>query len=118
MTSQARAYSQSLQHKMEGEIGVLYQDKQIGGVYNWTIHVAYDSTVKNDWVETTSKRAVSAQAYWLIEKPEGNIFDIELYKVVNNQLVLMQGGTVEINLPDTETLDRKLWAPVEIKDVE
>ena len=102
---------------MEGEIGVLYQGKQVGGIYNWTIHVAYESTVKNDWVEVETKRTVSALAYWLIEKPESNIFEIELYQVVNNQLVLMQGGRAEINLPDKETLNRKLWALLEIRDV-
>jgi len=100
---------------MNGEIGVLYQDKQIGGVYNWRINLTYEPTVRDGYHHLKVKKTIIAQSYWLIETPSDNIYDIELYKRVNKQLVLMDAGKVRIRFPDCKTLNRRLDAPIEIR---
>ena len=100
---------------MEGQIGVLKQDdRQCGGIYDWGIILAYDSAVSKGWERVKVIKHIMAQSYWLTEIPTGNIYDIELYRKVDNQLVLMDAGVVKLNLPDTETLNRRLYAPIEL----
>jgi len=100
---------------MNGEIGVLYQDKQIGGVYDWSVNLAYEPSVRNGFKYYKVKKNISARSYWLIGIPLDNLYDIELYKIIKSQLVLMDSGKVKINFPDTQTLDKRLYAPVEIR---
>ena len=100
---------------MDGQIGVLKQDgKQCGGIYDWEVSLAYDSTVSKGWTKLKVIKHIIAQSYWLIDIPEDNIYDIELYKKVDSQLVLMDAGVVGVNLPDTETLNRRLYAPLKL----
>jgi len=100
---------------MNGQIGVLRQNgKQVGGIYDWMISLVYDSTVNDGWEKFKVIKHITAQSYWLVVIPSDNIFDIELYKKIEGQLVLVDAGEVGINLPDTETLDRKLYAPLEL----
>ena len=101
---------------MDGQIGVLKQGgKQVGGIYDWGISLAYDSAVSKGWTNLRVIKHIVAQSYWLTEIPKDNIYDIELYKKVDSQLVLMDAGVVGLNLPDTETLNRRLYAPLDLK---
>jgi len=101
---------------MDGQIGVLKQDgKQCGGIYDWEISLVYDSTVSKGWAKLKVIKNIYAQSYWLTEIPKDNIYDIELYKKVDGQLALMDTGVVGLNLPDIETLNRRLYAPLELK---
>jgi len=100
---------------MEGSLGVLYQDGQVGGVYDWSIYLVWDSTVSKGWTEYKVKKNISALSYWLIKAPDGNCFDIELYKTIQGALVLMDAGRVKIDFPDVKTLDRRLYAPIEVR---
>jgi len=100
---------------MDGILGVLKQDgKQCGGIYDWEISLAYDSVVSKGWTNLKVIKHIIAQSYWLTEIPTDNIYDIELYRKVDNQLVLMDAGVVKLNLPDTETLNQRLYAPIEL----
>jgi len=100
---------------MNGEIAALYQNnKQVGGVYSWEINLANDSTTVNGWQESTFKKNISANSYWLVETPVDDCFEVKFYKVMQGSLVLMDEGIVDILLPDTITLDRRLDAPLEI----
>ncbi len=100
---------------MNGEIAALYQnEKQVGGVYNWEISLASDSTTKDGWLEYKVVKNITANSYWLTLAPDSNMFEVKFYKAIQGQLVLMDDGTVEITLPDTVTLDHKLDAPLEM----
>ena len=99
---------------MDGELGVLYQDKQIGGVYDWTVIVSLDTSIYKGFKRNKPSKKILVMGYWLLEKPKGNEFNIELYKQVNEQLVLMDAGIVKIDFPD-KTLDRKLLAKLELE---
>jgi len=100
---------------MEGNLGVLYQDGQVGGIYDWEIYLIWDSTVHKNWQEYKVKKNITAQSYWLIKPPDGNCFDIELYNTIQGALVLMDKGNVAIDFPDIVTLDRRLYAPIEVR---
>jgi len=100
---------------MDGGIAVLYQNgKQCGGIYNWEINLSSDFTTVNGWQEFTFKKNITANSYWLVEAPADDCFEIKFYKVMQGALVLMDEGIVEILLPDTITLDRRLDAPLEM----
>ena len=100
---------------MDGKIGVLNQNgKQVGGIYDWSVSLAWDSTTSKGWQKVKVVKNIIAQSYWLTEIPKDSTYDIELYKEVDNQLVLMDVGIVGINLPDTETLNQRLYAPLEL----
>jgi len=99
---------------MNGQIGVLYQGKQVGGIYNWSVSLAVDSTVRNGWEEVIIIKHIFASSYWLIDPPDGTRFDIELYKYTQGKLVLMDAGKVDVGLPDIVTLNRRLYAPLEL----
>ena len=100
---------------MEGELAALYQDnKQVGGIYNWRINLDSDFTTVNGWQIYTFKKQITASCYWLLSAPAGNSFEIKLYKSLQGQLILMDEGKVEIDLPDIKTLNRRLDAPLEI----
>ena len=100
---------------MDGNIGVLYQyGKQVGGIYDWEISLNFDTIVKDGWEEVKVIKKISALSYWLVEVPADEAFDIELYKHMDNQLILMDTGRVNFDMPDDETLNRRLYAPLEL----
>ena len=100
---------------MDGKLGVLNQcGKQVGGIYDWEVNLSYDSAVKHGWQEVRVVKHILAQSYWLVEIPIGNTYGIELYQEVEGQLVIMDEGNVSIDLPDIETLDQRLYAPLEL----
>ncbi len=100
---------------MNGEIAALYQHgQQVGGVYNWNISLASDSTTVNGWREYTFVKNIVATSYWLVEVPADECFEAKFYKVMQGRLILMDEGIIEIAFPDTKTLNRRLDAPLEI----
>lgn len=100
---------------MNGEIAALYQNgKQVGGVYNWNINLASATTTVNGWQEYKFVKNITANSYWLTLAPDSNVFEVKFYKSIQGRLVLIDDGIVEITLPDTATLDRRLDAPLEI----
>ena len=101
---------------MDGEIGTLYQEgKQVGGVFDWAISGRLASWAKDNWVEAKATKLVTAQSYWLIEKPDDDIFEVELYQRIRNQLVLIDTGTIKLKLPEVNVLNRTLPAPLTLR---
>jgi len=99
---------------MNGQLAVLYQGEQVGGIYDWNIDIRFEHLVVNKSRQYTSHKLIAALSYWLIKVPHGNEFDAEFYQVIQNNLVLMDAGKVSIDLPDRKTLNRRLYAPLEI----
>ena len=100
---------------MEGAIGVLYQDgEQVGGIFNWGISAGMDNYAKDDWVEVKVAKMVTAQSYWLVNKPNGDTFDVKFYQHMEGQLVLIDTGTVGLNLPEVNVLNKTLPAPLRL----
>ena len=101
---------------LEGQIGVLYQEgKQVGGLYDWEFHIILDYTTKDGMKEYKPHKKIDARSYWLVEPVKENVFDAEFYQVMNDRLILMDAGKVAIDLPDCATIDRRLYAPIEIR---
>ena len=100
---------------MDGKLGVLYQDnKQVGGFFDWDIHLVSDFTTVRGWKTFKPKKKISARSYYLVEKLKDNQFVVEFYDVVKTKLVLMDKGEAVVDLPDSKTLDRRLDAPIDI----
>ena len=101
---------------MTGDIGVLYQNgKQVGGIFDWEISAGMDSIAKDSWVERKVAKQITAQSYWLVNKPNGDIFDVKFYQHIKGQLVLMDTGTVGLKLPEINILDRTLPASLRLR---
>jgi len=101
---------------MEGKLGVLYQNgEQVAGVYDWEVNLAWDSSVSKGWQKSIVIKRITAQSYWLVEPIKDNEFEAEFYQTLNNQLVLMDAGKVKVNFPDIETINRRLYAPIDIR---
>jgi len=101
---------------LEGQIAVLYQNgKQTSGLYDWESRVILDYTTKDGMKEYKPHKRISARSYWLVEPVKDNEFDAEFYQVMNDNLILMDAGRVVIDFPDCHTIDRRLYAPIEIR---
>ena len=101
---------------LEGQIGVLYQEgKQTAGVYDWESHVILDYTTKGGMKEYKPHKKISARSYWLVEPVKENVFYAEFYQTLLDNLILMDVGKVAIDFPDCATVDRRLYAPIEIR---
>jgi len=101
---------------MIGDIGVLHQSgKQVGGIFNWSIDGAITAGRQGMWAAPSVSKKVKANSYWLITEPDGDIFEVDFYQQLSNQLVLMDTGKVKLLLPDIETLDRTLRAPLTLR---
>lgn len=101
---------------MIGEIGALYQkDKQIGGILNWNIDGAIAKGRIGRWAAPRVSKKVVASSYWLISEPDGDIFKVDFYQQIGEQLILIDAGNVKLKLPDTTTLDRTLQAPLTLR---
>jgi len=101
---------------LEGQIGVLHQDgRQVAGVYDWETRVILDYTTKDGMKEYKPRKKIDARSYWLVEPVEENVFDAEFYQVLNDNLILMDAGKVVIDFPDCGTIDRRLYAPIDIR---
>ncbi len=99
-----------------GQIAVLYQNKkQVGGLRDWDCRVVMNYTLKDGIKEYKPVKHLDAQSYWILEPIRDNVFDVEFYQVLNNQLILLDAGKVVIDFPDTETVDRRLYALIDIR---
>jgi len=99
--------------EVEGEIGVLRQDgRQVAGVYNWLSRIRLNYTVVDNVKEYKPTKIITALSYWIVEPLTSNEFNIELYKAIGEDLVIMEAGKVTIDFPDTTTIGRRLNAPV------
>ena len=101
---------------LSGEMCVLFQSgKQVAGLDNWEIRIVLDYTTKDGMKEYKPHKRISARSYWLVEPVKDNEFDAEFYQVMNDNLILMDAGRVVIDFPDCHTIDRRLYAPIEIR---
>jgi len=101
---------------LEGQIAVLYQEgKQTAGLYGWESRVILQYTTVDNMKTYKSHKRIDAKSYWLVEPIEDNQFDAEFYQVLNDNLILMDAGRVVIDFPDCYTVDRRLYAPIEIR---
>lgn len=100
---------------MNGEIGVLYQGEQIGGIFNWEIEGVMGEGSIRGWKAPSATKKVTAFSYWLSEKPKGDIFRVELYQRAGDQLVLMDTGKVRVKLPEVDILNKKLLASIRLR---
>ncbi len=100
---------------MNGELAVLYQEtKQVGGLYDWEIEIISQSTIRNGWYEHKITKGITAQSYWLTDAPDGNCFEIKFYKAIRGQLVLIDSGEIEIDLPN-KTIDHRFYIPLVVR---
>ncbi len=67
------------------------------------------------WAAPRASKKVTASSYWLIDGPSSDIFQVDFYQRMRNQLVLMDTGKVKLKLPDVETLNRTLQAPLTLR---
>ncbi len=73
--------------------------------------------VKDGVREYTPSKTIYAQSYWLLEKTVSNEFDVEFFTIQGDQLVLIDTGDVIIDLPDTTTLDQRIYTPLKGRGV-
>jgi hypothetical protein len=100
----------------EGQIASLKQNgKQVAGLYDWESRTILKYTVVDGMKDYKPTKKLSALSYWLVEPVESNEFEAEFYQIFNNDLILMDAGKVVIDFPDKRTLDRRLYAPIDIR---
>ena len=100
----------------DGQIASLKQNgKQVAGLYDWDCRVILNYSTKDGMRDYKPTKKLFALSYWLIEPVQDNEFEAEFYQVFNNNLILMDAGKVVIDFPDCHTLDRRLYAPIEIR---
>lgn len=101
---------------LEGQIGVLYQEgKQVAGVYDWESHVILDYTTTDGMKVYKPHKKIDARSYWLVKPVKENVFYAEFYQTLLDNLILIDAGKVVIDFPDCATVDRRLYAPIEIR---
>ena len=101
---------------LEGQIAVLKQKgKQIAGLYDWESHVILNITTVEGMKQYKPTKKINALSYWLIEPVKDNLFEAEFYQIFMNDLILIDAGKVVIEFPDCRTIDRRLYAPLEIR---
>ena len=101
---------------IEGQIATLSQDgKQVAGLYDWEARVILNYTTRGGVKEYKPTKKIDARSYWLVEPVRDNLFDAKFYQVMNDDLILMDSGKVVIDFPDCRTVDRRLYAPIEVR---
>lgn len=102
--------------EITSQIATLKQDgKQVGGLYDVDIRVILQYTTVDGFRDYKPIKKISALSYWILEPITINVFEAEFFQSMNNQLVTMDAGKVAIDFPDTRTLDRRQYAPVEVR---
>ena len=98
------------------QIATLKQNgRQVGGLFDCEIRVILQYTTVDGVKEYKPIKRISAMSYWLIESVKDNEFEVEFYQVLNNDLILIDSGKVVIDFPDLRTLDRRLYAPIDVR---
>ena len=101
---------------LTAQVAILNQDgKQVGGLFDCEIRVILQYTTVNGMKEYKPIKKITSLSYWLLEPVSSNEFDAEFFTVNSNQLVTVDAGKVVIDFPDLRTLDRKLYAPIEVR---
>jgi hypothetical protein len=101
---------------IQSPIATLKQNgKQVGGLFDCEIRVILQYVTKDGMKDYKPIKKITSLSYWLLEPVSSNEFEAEFYQVVNNDLILIDAGKVVIDLPDKRTLDRRLYAPIEIR---
>jgi len=101
---------------LSGQIASLKQNKkQVAGLYDWSANVILQYCTKDGMRDYKPTKKLSALSYWLIEPIKDNEFEAEFYQIFNNDLILMDAGKVVIDFPDLVTLDRRLYAPINVQ---
>ena len=101
---------------LTSQIATLKQNnKQVGGLFDCEIRVILQYTTVNGMKEYKPVKKITALSYWLLEPIQSNEFDAEFFTVNSNQLVTVDAGKVVIDFPDLMTLDRRLYAPIEVR---
>jgi len=100
---------------MIGEIGTLKQGRQVGGIFNWSIDGSIKQGREGKWASPKVFKSIKANSYWLLTIPDNEIFEADFYQRIGCNLVLMDSGRVKVLLPDTETLNRTLYAPLTLR---
>ncbi len=100
---------------MNGKIAVLYQGgKQVGGLFDWQIDMILPPSIKNGWREYKLIKEITARSYWLIDAPDGNLFEVKFYNAIRGHLVLIATGMVEVNLPKI-IVNKKIFMPLKLR---
>jgi hypothetical protein len=100
---------------LNGQIATLNQGKQVGGLYDWSTNVILNYTSKDGTKVYQPVKKISALSYWLLNKIKSNEFYVEFFSIQLDKLILMDSGYVVIDFPDLNTLDKHLYAPIEVK---
>ena len=100
---------------LTAQVATLNQDgKQVGGLFDCEIRVILQYTTVDGMKEYKPVKKIVALSYWLLEPIQSNEFDAEFFAVNSNQLVTIDAGKVKIDFPDLRTLDRRLYAPINV----
>jgi hypothetical protein len=100
---------------INSQIATLKQNgEQVAGLYDIELRVVLQYTTKDGMKDYKPVKRISSMSYWLIKPVTSNEFEAEFYQVVNNDLILMDSGKVIIDFPDKRTLDRRLYAPINV----
>ena len=98
------------------QVATLKQNgKQVGGLYDIEIRVILQYTTVDGMKEYKPVKKITALSYWLLEPIQSNEFDIEFFSVNSNMLVTVDAGKVVIDFPDVRTLNRRLYAPIDVR---
>jgi len=104
---------------IQSPIATLKQNgKQVGGLFDCEIRVILQYTTKDGMKDYKPIKKITALSYWLLEPVSSNEFGVEFFTEKSNQLVTIDAGKVKIDFPDLVTLDRRLYAPINVQWVE
>mgnify|MGYP001567992784 FL=1 len=98
------------------QVATLKQNgKQVGGLYDIEIRVILQYTTVDGMKEYKPVKKITALSYWLLEPIQSNEFDAEFFAINSNTLITVDAGKIVIDFPDVRTLDRRLYAPIEVR---
>ena len=96
---------------MQGEIGALYQGKQIGGFLNWSIDLQLNRAETPDSrVYKLHSIKSTAERFWLLSAPTDSEITANFYQLVKDRLVLVNSHiiTADLNVDINKMVNRPL----------
>ena len=104
---------------LQSQIATLEQNgKQVGGLFDCETHIILQYTTVDGMKEYKPVKKITALSYWLLEPIQSNEFEAEFFAVNSNMLITVDAGKVVIDFPDLVTLDRRLYAPINVQWVD
>jgi len=101
---------------IQSPIATLKQNgKQVGGLFDIEIRVILQYVTKDGMKDYKPIKKITALSYWLLEPIQSNEFDAEFFTEKSNQLITIDVGKVRIDFPDLVTLDKRLYAPINVQ---